>query len=367
MSEVRVALEDFNTVPAGDPDGKPHFPLVTAAELCAEPDQDGAQLLGPLILQGGRTIIVGDTGHGKTTIAMQFLRVILNGDQFCDHQGAGAGKALIIDLEQGRKSVKRALRHAQLAERQDIDLVLIPDGLALDARNEERHELERILVAGGYTLVLLDPYYKAHRADDPNQERPIVDLMRYFDRLRADYGFALLLPAHPRKPAVGETGQRKLTIHDVAGSGAVTRGAEVVLGIERLSDGYARLRYLKDREGDLPIGEAAGLIYNADSGYQRDPRELEPPRDYLEIVRNVADGRWRTLKEYDALCEDQAGERAIRKALKTLVALGEFEYAQGPHGRHHTSKCWRPIQPSLTDAHPEIDWLEGFTNRENNQ
>lgn len=350
-----VGVDDFGQYDAGPQDNGTQpatagFPIITAAALCQEPDTDGNQLLGPLVLQGGRTIIVGDTGHGKTTIAMQLIRCILDQQPFCGHQGAGGGKALIIDLEQGRKSVKRALRNSALGDRADVDLVLIPDGLSLDAREDERHELERILIQGAYTIVLLDPYYKAHRADDPNAERPIVDLMRHLDRLRADYGFALILPAHPRKPAVGENGHRKLTIHDVAGSGAVTRGAEIVLGIERLNHGYARLRYLKDREGDLPIGEALGLIYNTEHGYQRDPRDLEPPKDYPAIVANVADGQWHTAKEYSDLCGDQAGEATVKKALITLTGRDEFEFAKGPPGRDVRAKCWRPKTPTLTES-----------------
>ena len=38
----------------------------------------------------------------------------------------------------------------------DVDLVLVPDGLALDQDRSQRAELERVFVAGGYGIVLLD-------------------------------------------------------------------------------------------------------------------------------------------------------------------------------------------------------------------
>lgn len=322
------------------PEGAFTLTVQTAANICAEPDSDTDQLLGPLVLAGGRTIIVGDTGEGKTTLAFQLIRTILNGDTFLDWTGIGEGRALIIDLEQGRKSVRRGLRDANLDQRNDVDLVLVPDGLSLDKDPEHLAELDRVIAAGGYTIVDLDPYYKAHRADEPNAERPIVDLMRTLDSLRARYGFALLLPAHPRKEQVGAPTVRKLTIHDIAGSGAVTRGAELVIGIERVSHGLARLRYLKDREGDLPIGEALNLLYTQADGFRRDPKDQAAPRDYKnEIIELSGDGEWRTVRDYmDAL---KAGDRPIRAELRELVAQGRYEYKVGPEGRTKTAKCWR--------------------------
>lgn len=327
---------------------------INARELCDEPDLDVGQLLGPLVLSGGRTIIVGDTGEGKTTLAFQIVRSILDGAIFVGYSGAGGGRGLIIDLEQGRRSVKRALRDGGLSNRQDVDLILVPDGLSLDSDPAHLAELDRVIAEGGYTIVVLDPYYKAHTADEPNSERPIVDLMRKLDSLRASYGFSLILPAHPRKEPPGAGQVRKLTIHDIAGSGAVTRGAEVVLGIERVAHGYARLRYLKDREGDLPVGEAWGLIYNRDDGFTRDPRDEKPDRDYQAEIRGVsADGEWRTVRDYmDAL---HAGDKAVRAALTTLVSDGEYEYAEGPPGRVKTAKCWRDRSASAIQMHLNAD------------
>lgn len=324
---------------------------VTARSLCDEPDIDTGQLLGPLVLTGGRTIVVGDTGQGKTTLALQMVRAILDQQDFLGYHGAGAGRALIVDLEQGRRTVKRALRDANLAGREDVDLVLVPDGLALDSDPEHLDELKRILFANGpYGIVILDPYYKAHRADEPNAERPIVDLMRILDALRATHGFALILPAHPRKPPPGINGARKLTIHDVAGSGAVTRGAEVVLGIERVSHGFSRLRYLKDREGDLPVDEAWNLIYSKTHGFIRDPKDGAAPRDYKhELLTLDAPPEWRTLREYRELLG--ASETITRNALNDLVKDGKFECTIGPEGRRSDARCWRHISATQDQLH----------------
>jgi hypothetical protein len=211
--------------------------------------------------------------------------------------------------------------------------------------------LAATITSGSYGLVVLDPYYKAHRVDDPNTERSVTDLMRRLDALRATYGFGLILPAHPRKEPSTSTGPRKLTIHDVSGSGVVVRGAEVVVGIERLAHGYARLRYLKDRDGDLPIGEAWGLIFERGAGFRRDPRDLEPDRDYREELFALgADGDWRTLKEWKAP-QDKGGigasEESAKGALAALVEEGVFQFEIGPEGRAANAHCWRRVSADL--------------------
>lgn len=315
--------------------------VVTAAALCDEPDVDTGQLLGPLVLSAGRTIVVGDTGEGKTTMALQIVRTILNGDEFVGWEGAGTGRALIIDLEQGRRSVKRSLRDAGLDGRDDVDLVLVPDGLSLDRDSEHYDELDRVIAEGGYTLVVLDPYYKAHRADEPNAERPIVDLMRMLDRLRADYGFALILPAHPRKEMAGSSGPRKLTIHDVSGSSAVTRGAEVVIGIEKVSQGHARLRFLKDREGDLQVGEYWNLLFTQGEGFTRDPQDFAPPVDYKAKVLDAATSEWMIMDEWKRATG--AGKGKLEPVLKNLVEEGELEHMIGPPGRRKNAHGWRLV------------------------
>jgi hypothetical protein len=175
--------------------------------------------------------------------------------------------------------------------------------------------------------------------------------MRRLDALRATYGFGLILPAHPRKEPSSSNGPRKLTIHDVSGSGVVVRGAEVVVGVERLAHGYARLRFLKDRDGDLPIGEAWSLIFERGEGFRRDPRDLKPDRDYREELFSLgADGDWRTLKEWKAP-QDRGGiggsEETVKDALVKLVEEGAFGFEIGPEGRAPNAHCWRRVLADL--------------------
>lgn len=345
----RVTTEDFNDVPQIQT-YQPHTIAVrTAREILDLPEPpESDMLLGPFVVKGFRTVIVGDTGHGKTTLSMQMASAILKGGICLDEQGAAAGPVLVIDLEQGTRSIKRLIRENNLGDRDDLLYAAVPDGLELDTNDKHKTELERVIVGYGPVMVILDPYYKAHRADS-NEERAIVDLMRFLDEMRTAYGFNLTLPAHPRKPHPSQaTGAaRVLTLGDVFGSSAVTRGSEMVLAIERVNHGFARLRYLKDRDFDLPIGEFLSLTYSKDSGFAVHHKEEE---DTARVVQQLlaSDHEWRTAKEW-------ATHLSVRPAtigpiLRDLAETSRINYMVGPPGRSRSAKCYSTVP--ISREHP---------------
>ena len=242
---------------------------LTARALCELPDPpETDELLGSLVVRGQRIVIGAHTGEGKTTIALQVVRAVVTGEGFLEWAGRAGGRALVIDAEQGLKTIKRRLREAGLERSEQVDYLRAPDGLGLDSNEHDVSGLEAILAAGSYSIVAADPLYKLHDGNS-NDEREAVNLMRRFDGWRDKFGFALLLPVHLRKPIPGE----KFSIHDVFGSSAYVRGAEVVLGLRRVSNGFAELSFFKDRDGDLPVGDKWGLIFDHESGFRRAPEE----------------------------------------------------------------------------------------------
>jgi hypothetical protein len=333
----RASIDDFNEVPSTTTMRDGTINVRTAREICGLPDPPESDLLlGPLIVRGARTIIVGDTGHGKTSLALQLATAVLTGNETLGYVGAHVGPALVVDLEQGERSIKRILRENQLDSHDDVIYAAVPDGLELDTNEKHRAELERIVVNHQPAVLILDPYYKAHRADS-NEERAIVDLMRHLDELRTAYGFALILPAHPRKPPPGTVGSRQLALGDVFGSSAVTRGAELVIALERLNHGYARLRFLKDRDHDLPVGDTWGLIYSKEHGFQIDAREERSSEQIEEQIR-AADSAWRTVREWAT----NLGIRQSRakQILEAYAETGQVTTMVGPPGRSSRARCY---------------------------
>jgi hypothetical protein len=311
-TQLQADLEAARRARNGDTAGRLH--IVTARELCALPDPpDSDELLGPLVVRGARQVIGGHTGEGKTTLAIALIGAIALERDFLGFTGRG-GRALVIDAEQGLKTVKRRLAEAGLEDTDRIDYLRTPDGLSLDRDAAQIAEVERVLATGRYASVLADPLYKLHSGDS-NDERQAVDLMRRFDAWREQYRFALTMPVHCRKPPVGA----KFSMHEFFGSSAYLRGAEVVLGLQRLSDGYGRLHFFKDRDGDLPVGDSWGLFFSREEGFRRDPDDGKPKLSATERIAEL-------LREQPEITKQQIqeltgyAERTVRDALGDLGA-----------------------------------------------
>jgi hypothetical protein len=321
--------------------------VLTAREQVALPDPpDSDQLLGALVVRRQRIILGGHTGEGKSTMAMATVRAISAKGEFLDWTGAG-GRALIIDAEQGLKTVKRRLREASLDERDDVDYVRVPDGLALNSDRRHIADVERVLEAGSYSVVVADPLYKLH-AGDANDEQQAKALMRRFDGWRERFGFALVLPVHCRKPIPGT----KFSIHDIFGSSAYVRGAEVVLGLQRVSSGLARLHFLKDRDGDLPIGERWELLFDHERGYRRKPDE--PERDLAADVEAFLRGvPCAPVEEIREAVEARA--QSVREVLRGSHQLAQVPCRRTPLRHHPNSKCWALVGDAVPGAGTEPD------------
>lgn len=303
--------------------------VVTAGELCARPDPPrSADLLGPALRRGTRTIVGGATvtGDGKTTFCLHMISAAVRGTDFLGWQGHGGLRALVLDLEQGESSLKRALREAGLGDRdrEDVDIIRVPDGLALDRNAEHVAELERVLERGGYDIVFIDPTYKAHSGDS-NDEQHIVSLMRLLDGWRERFGFALLMATHSRKRQLGNG---SFSIDDLFGSSAFVRGAEVVLGIQLVEEGASKLHFLKDRDGALPVrGTVWDLLFDREDGYRISDRPgageyvKASPTEIAEWIREQGgEAKPGEIREHFKF-----GDQALRNRRDALAELG-IEY-----------------------------------------
>jgi RecA-family ATPase len=221
-------------------------------------------------------VLGGHTGEGKTTMALAIARAVALREEFLGWHGSG-GRVLVIDAEQGLKTIKRRLREAGLEQCEAIDYVRVPDGLSLDSDAEHAGMVEALLADGDYALVLADPLYKLHSGDS-NDERQAVELMRRFDAWRERYGFALLLAVHLRKPPQGASSR------STSSSAPRPTSAEVVVGLQRVREGYSRLYFFKDRDGDLPIGAAWGPLFDREQGFRRDPDDEKPKQTAGEVI-----------------------------------------------------------------------------------
>lgn len=324
-----------------EPDDSFEPEVLSMAATFQLPDpEDAEMLLGDLLVRGGRLVLGGHTGEGKSTMALWMIRAIVRGDRFLGFEGPG-GRGLVIDAEQGLRTIKRRLLEVGLQECSDADYMRVPDGLSLD--RDERHiaAIERVLTEGRYDVVLADPLYKLHTGDS-NDERSAVDLMRRFDSWREQYRFGLILPVHCRKPPAGA----KFGMHEFFGSSAYLRGAEVIVGVQRRDNGYSRLHFFKDRDGDLPVGEQWGLLFDREDGFRRDPNDEKRRVTAIERISEL-------LVEEPGLTQKQIVDHtgyAPRTVRDTLAKLPTIDVT-GPHGE----KAY-----SLSDGvdQSELEWSD---------
>lgn len=291
------------------------FEVLTARATCQLPDPpESDYLLGPLLVRGNRLVLGAHTGEGKTTLSLAIVRAVTERLELLAWQGTG-GRALIIDAEQGLRTVKRRLREAGLEASENVDYIRVPDGLSLDQEPAHIAAVEKALTGGHYSVVLADPLYKLHRGES-SEERAAVDLMRRFDAWRLRHHFALIVPMHCRKPAPGA----KFTMHDFFGSTAWLRGAEVVIGLQRLRDGYSRLHFFKDRDGDLPTDSKWGLLFDRGQGFRRDPEDENPRLTAAQEVTALLEVQ-PGMTEAQLMAATGKSERTIRNVLHKMGAV----------------------------------------------
>jgi len=271
-----------------------HITVYAAADLAAlELPTPADPIGGPHVRRAMATLIGGPTGHGKSTwIAWQVKAA-----------AAAGAHVLVLDLEQHLQSVQRLIQETGLAECSAVDFAPIPEGLALEKREDQLAALEALFVAGAYDLVVGDPFFKLHESDSSDElaARLLVALLR---RWISEYEFALLMATHCRKLPAGRT---TLTLDDLFGSSLFTRDPEIVLGIQR-HGAITKLHVFKSREPGLELGHV-DLLFSRERGFW--------PKPTVDSEERAAE-----LQELGAQAvvyvEEHPGSstRAVAKALK---------------------------------------------------
>lgn len=345
---VLARLREDATGVREEADAAASWSVLSAPAICALESTHQENFAGPLLWRGARMVIGGHTGHGKTAFVLELVRAAVQGRSFLGFDApAKKLRVLMVDLEQGLRTVQRRLMLSGLSDEAGLDYLRVPDGIRIDQSPAERAELEAIIKRGGYDIVVIDPLYKAHGGDSLD-ERAMVDLMRVLDSWREEYMFALVIPMHMRKPPSGPQGKDTLSMHDVFGSSGLIRGAEIVVGIERLEEMRARLHFWKDREGDLPVGKKWVLSFSPEDGYEvKNEGKMVTTHDRIATALREANGAGMNYHELEAVLGIK--KRTLEVNMKGLVNSGVVRSEIGPRG----GKTWL-----IRDD--EIDRLEGI-------
>ena len=289
---------------------------VTLKEIAELPDPGYKEVLGPLVYRGLRTLVGAATGEGKTTLVMWMIRAIVTGEMFLDWQGIGPDEegnsptVLIVDAEQSIPDIQRLADETGLENCSDIHYLHVPDGLHLGDSSDDALQLERIVEQLRPDVVVVDPAYKVASIDS-NNEREVVDLMRLFDRWRDEYGFAFIMPVHTRKGDKKNPGGQP-TLDDIFGSGAFSRGAEVILGLRMGEPGYSRMYVWKHRPGGLDKNTHFDMTFDRDTGYSI--IEKETVQTVQQIIESALARRPEGMTAETLADETGKSVKQVRKA-----------------------------------------------------
>jgi replicative DNA helicase len=183
---------------AADPEGGDGLPDLD--DFLNEPEPDYDWLIPGLLERGDRTIITGPEGGGKSTL---FRQIAVQG-------GAGVHpftlesitpiRVLLVDAENSPRHVKRAVRPLRLQAGAQLDrgrvyFFVMPQGLDLYGQAADVAWLEARIKRATPDLVIVGPIYKL-AIGDPISEEVARRVSAVLDRLRVQYGFALLIEAH---------------------------------------------------------------------------------------------------------------------------------------------------------------------------
>jgi len=201
-----IRVEDWQTWPT-EPTPEPRFPPSLADFLAAAEVEDYDWVVPDLLERGDRGMLTGKEGYGKSTLLRQIGVAAAAGIHPFTFKAIPALRVLNIDCENSKRQLRRELTKVLMPLATDDRMADVQahyfvevrsDGLVLDLAHDplgDREWLEATIVGARPDLVILGPVYKIIEGD-PLEEPPNRGLVKFLDRLRTRYGFAILLEAH---------------------------------------------------------------------------------------------------------------------------------------------------------------------------
>ncbi len=212
VAELPEGLKDLGEVAeqAEDPAEAVAAVLSTAQPLARDPDldrflsgdddEDYDWIVDGVIERTDRAVLTGREGAGKSYLIQQATSHISAGiHPFGDGDIAPVITAL-VDLENSARELRRRLRpiRIKLGARLKPDMMFVysrPEGLDLGGSVEDRDWLRTRLLRTKAELLAIGPLYKMTDGN-PHDEQDAKTLASYLDKLRLEFGIAVIVEAH---------------------------------------------------------------------------------------------------------------------------------------------------------------------------
>ncbi|NIS76034.1 MAG: AAA family ATPase, partial [Deltaproteobacteria bacterium] len=153
---------------------RPSLEIVDAKDLSSGAGASPEMIIEPFLPRGGKGILAGSSGTGKTLLALNIAYSIANEIPLFGRFSVKGGRVLYVDAESTRDLVRHRterIRRGLDAYHADVSLIFPPKTLDLGVE-KNREELCRQIEQHGFALVILDSFlcFAALRNENDNPE-----------------------------------------------------------------------------------------------------------------------------------------------------------------------------------------------------
>jgi DNA replication protein DnaC len=250
------------------------------------------------------SLLVGEPGTGKSYVALDLARRIINGARYPDGQRIQEpGDVIYVDAENVPSIFKQRVSVWSKHERERIYLML-PRENHIIINLDDQHDRDRLWDMAWTirpSLIIIDSY-GAVSLKGENAKEDVQGLLSWFTRLARDFDTSVLVIHHLRKRQSSQTSFLPMTLNSIRGSSHITAIVRNVVGLQRVptDDNY-------DPNGPLRMWvmkSNAGLIPDALGVYLRPHPENEEvakitysdqaPQPYTEPTKTDLCQEWLT-------------------------------------------------------------------------
>jgi hypothetical protein len=322
----------------------PRLPGITTVKDLrqhAKPYDETKDYLGPLLHGGYRIFLLGPTGQGKTTFAMEAAAAAARGTDFLGWKGRGVN-TLYLNLELQDELVVQAIEDARINNSDErFSLGNIPLGLHVDTNEEHRLQFERTVE--DFDVVVVDPWSKFVQYE--LEYDSVRGVLAFLDGLRQRHPkVCMVFVAHTHIPRMSKGGRPStVTMGDMRGFRTILDQADLVLTFQRIGGDTSRVRWEKNRSPRLQQvakdGDAWKLEWSRGHGFVR----LDERSRKEDAVEAMSNGEWWTKRQLAAVLG--MDEHNVGKLLTYLTAEHLVEASGSERGGRGNERRWRLIPP----------------------
>ena len=330
VREIAESISQYESAPTEE--SETLLAALTHAELVTGQVEPVPWLVDGLLPTSGVGIVGGDSGIGKSWLALHLAQCVAAGAPFLGHFDVRCGSVVVFDAESARSLISRRLTklfnglQAEWSDcTADIPLRVVMGALPVQSA-EQVERLIRFLDDLRPTLVVVDPLIHSIGGD----ENSSAETSRFFETLRSvqrQVGCAFVLVHHARKRsylAPSEAGQM------LRGSSAILGCLDSHLFLRKLRTGRLLCEHDKSRHAE-PVPDFIVEIADLDdrTTVVRYGGEAEEAVEKSEVAAAVAKraladagGRLTRNEIVDQAKGEKLPERTVGRALNDGVAAG---------------------------------------------